>query len=325
MIATGAAFAVALLLGALAVRLGPAVGARDRPAGGALEPDPTAIPWLGGAAIVGGLIAGLAAEGWPLPWAGAVAIGAAFVLGLAGDVVGVPPVARLAIQVTLGLVVAAGGLAADVLPGTALAWIVGAVIFAAALHAVSMVDGMDGLAATAGAISALGLALVAARSGHEAPMLVALVTAGAVAGFLVLNLPPARLFLGDNGAYALAAALAVVVLSGSGTAAGLVGSATCLGLFVVDLLLALLRRVVVGTPLTAGERHHVYDQLQARGLSARRTLFVCGIVHVAFVAVGVRASATSTAGAVATVAAAWTVTIVWLLWSGLVTAGVRGR
>jgi UDP-GlcNAc:undecaprenyl-phosphate GlcNAc-1-phosphate transferase len=50
-------------------------------------------------------------------------------------------------------------------------------------------------------------------------MAVALVTAAAAAGFLVHNLPPARLFLGDNGAYALAAALAVSVLAQARTAA----------------------------------------------------------------------------------------------------------
>jgi UDP-GlcNAc:undecaprenyl-phosphate GlcNAc-1-phosphate transferase len=228
---------------------------------------------------------------------------------------------RLAVQLGLGIVLAAGGLAADALPGTVLAWGAAALLFAAALNAVNMLDGMDGLAGGSAALSALGLALVAARAGHDGPMTIALVTAAAAAGFLVHNLPPARLFLGDNGAYALAATLGVVVLAESRTAAGLVGAATCLGIFLVDLLVAILRRAIGGVPLTAGDRGHVYDQLRARGLSHGWTLAVCWIVHVAFIAVGVRVADSSTVVAVTTVAAAWTVALVWVLWSGLVTPG----
>ena len=325
MITTAVAFGVAMLLGMLARRAGPALGAMDRPDGTDLKAHPHAVSWLGGVALVGGLAVGLAIEGWPLPWAGAVAIGGAFALGLADDALELPPLARLAVQLGLGLVLAAGGLAADALPGAALAWIAAAVLFAAALNAVNMVDGMDGLAGGAGAISALGLALVAARSGHEGPMLLALALAGASAGFLVHNLPPARLFLGDNGAYALAAALAVVVLTESRTIAGLVGATTCLGLFVLDLLLAVLRRLFGRAPLASGDRRHVYDQLQERGLSARRTLAVCAILHVALVAVGVRAAGSETSVAIATVIAVWAVTLVWLVWSGLVAGEASDR
>jgi UDP-GlcNAc:undecaprenyl-phosphate GlcNAc-1-phosphate transferase len=322
---TAVSFVVALVLGSIVRRIGPALGAMDHPDAEGLKPHASAVPWLGGVAVVGGLAAGLAVEGWPLPWAAAVAIGGALAMGLADDALDVPPVLRLAVQVGLGVVLAAGGLAADALPGTALAWVGGVVLFAAALNAVNMLDGMDGLAAGTAALSALGLALVASRAGHDGPMTLALVTAGAAAGFLVHNLPPARLFLGDNGAYALAAALAVLVLAEARTAAGLVGAATCLGVFLVDLLLAILRRAVGGVPITSGDRGHLYDQLRSRGLSHWRTLATCWIVHVSFVALGVRIADTTTAVAIVTAAAAWTLALVWLAWSGLVTSGEARR
>ena len=334
MIATATAFLTALLLGMLARRLGPAVGAMDRPDGTVLKPHPHPTSWLGGAAVIGAVAAGMAVEGWPLPWAGGVAIGGAFALGLADDALGVPPLPRLAIQLGLGVVLATGSSVGEALPGAALAWAAAAVLFAAALNGVNMLDGMDGSAAVAGAISALGLALIAARAGHDDRMVVALVTAGAVAGFLVHNLPPARLYLGDNGAYTVGAALAVVALGWEETGvrvaewrspAGVLGAATCLGIFLVDLLLAVMRRVAGRTRITAGDRHHLYDQLQERGLSAPGTLAVCASVHVAFVAVGVRAAGSSTAEAAATVATAWAMATVWLVWSGLVTAGGGGR
>src|SRR3712207_1930896 len=158
------------------------------------------------------MVAGLAVAGWPLPVAGAIGIGAAFALGLVADAVGIAPLVRLAMQLGLGVAVAAGGLAAEALPGTALSWIVGAVVFAATLNVVNMVDRTDGLRPAAVAITALGLALVAAGAGDERPMQLSLVVAGAAAGFLVHSLPPARVFLGAAGAYATAAALAVAIL-----------------------------------------------------------------------------------------------------------------
>ena len=324
MIATATAFAAALILGVVARRLGVLFGATDDPDGTALKPHPHPTSWLGGGAVVGGIAIGLVVEGWPLSSPAAIAIDGAFMLGLADDALDVPPLPRLVAQLGVDLVVAGGGLAVDALPTAVVAWIAAAVLYAAALNAVNMVDGMDGLAGIAAVITALGLALIAARAGHDGSMAVALVTAGAVAGFLVHNLPPARLYLGDNGAYAVAASLAVVVLSQSRTVAGLVGAVTCLGLFLLDLLLAVLRRIVGRRRVTAGDRGHLYDQLQGWGLAPHPTLAVCGIVHLAFVAVGVRAAGTKTSVALATVVAAWVVATVWLVRSGLVSGGGEG-
>jgi UDP-GlcNAc:undecaprenyl-phosphate GlcNAc-1-phosphate transferase len=223
------------------------------------------------------------------------------------------------VQAGAGLVLAAGGLAADPLPGAVLAWLGAIVLIVAAMNAVNMVDGMDGLAAGTAALSALGIALAAARAGHDGAMVLALLTAGAALGFVGHNLPPARLFLGDNGAYLLGAALAVAVLAQGHTVAELLGAATCVGLCFLDLLLTVLRRVVGGAPLTGGDRGHIYDQLRAHGLTPWRTLAVCWIVHVALVVVGVQISRAGTSVAVITTVVAWLVVAGWLLWSGLVT------
>jgi UDP-GlcNAc:undecaprenyl-phosphate GlcNAc-1-phosphate transferase len=326
-IATGASSATVVSAVALvaAAALGfamrwvaPHVRGLDHP-GGPMKPQTVAVPFLGGLAVAGGIAAGLATKGWPLPWEATAVLGGALALGVADDYLDVPPLARLGAQAGLGLLLAAGGFTAAALPGTAVAWIVGAVGFAAALNAVNMVDGLDGLAGGAVAISALGLALVAARAGHDAPLVLALVTAGATVGFLAHNLPPARLFLGDNGAYLLAAALAVVVFGEGRTIAALLGAATCFGLFGLDLLLAILRRSIRGGRLTAGDRAHLYDQLRERGVTHWRTLVVCWAVHLAIVLAGVQAARLATAPAVATVAGVWILAVVWLVWSGFVT------
>jgi UDP-GlcNAc:undecaprenyl-phosphate GlcNAc-1-phosphate transferase len=311
--AIAVAFGVALALGVLARREGVRVDALHGVDGG------PAVPWLGGAAVAGGLVAGLAVEGWPLPPVATAVICGAFALGLTEDVRHVPATLRLTVWCGLGLALAASGLAADTLPGTVLPWMGAAVLFAIALSCVDTVGGTDGLAGGTGALTALGVAAIAARAGLDGPMVLALVTAAALGGFLVHNLPPAHLVLGHNGADLVAAALAVVVLAEAGTAARLVGATTCFGVFLVDLLLVGLRRTVGGERVAdAHRRGHLAAQLRDGGLSQGRTLAACWIVHVAFIVVGVRAAESTAAVAVATVSSAWIVALAWLFWSGLV-------
>lgn len=80
--------------------------------------------------------------------------------------------------------------------------------------AVNLTDGLDGLAA---GLSVLAFAAFAAITLHTGPWsltAVSLTVAGALAAFLVYNLYPARVFMGDSGALAIGAGLsAVAVLS----------------------------------------------------------------------------------------------------------------
>src|SRR5262249_29319555 len=70
-------------------------------------------------------------------------------------------------------------------------------------NAVNLIDGMDGLAAGVSAISALTIWSVSLAPSLERPYsaLLAAVLAGALLGFLRWNFNPARIFLGDSGAY----------------------------------------------------------------------------------------------------------------------------
>ena len=68
------------------------------------------------------------------------------------------------------------------------------------LNAVNLLDGLDGVAAGCGLVSALGIAVL--DDGARVP---ALALAGGLAGFLVFNRPPARIYLGDAGAYLIGA------------------------------------------------------------------------------------------------------------------------
>ena len=310
------AFGAALVAGVGLRRIGLRIGAVDVP--GELKPHTVPTPYLGGVGVAVGLAAGLAAKGWPLPWAATVVLACALCLGLADDRLHVPVLVRLGAQLGLGVLLAAGGLAADAMPGTALAWVGAIVLLAASMNAVNMVDGMDGLAGGAASLSAAGLAIIAVRAGHTSPELVGLLIAAASLGFLAHNLPPARLFLGDNGSYLLGAALTIAVLAEGRTVPRLLGAATCLGVFLLDLFLAILRRAVGRASLTEGDRSHLYDQLQERGMSLGGTLAAVLLAHVAMIAAGVQTARLTAGAAAVTTVALWAIALGWLVWSGFV-------
>jgi len=313
------AFVAAVVLGVAAREVGPRIGAVDVPSG-ELKPHAQPISYLGGVAVALAVAIGMVVRGWPLHAAAVAGLGGALTLGLVDDTVDLLPLARLALQTVLAIAIVASGVRADVLPEV-LAWLVAIALFVGAMNGVNMVDGIDGLAAGAVVISAVGLAAIS--HGHGGGTGLALVTAGAAAGFLLHNLPPARLFLGDGGAYFLGAVIAVCVLHAGGKGATLAGALTCLGVFALDPALAILRRRLRGVSLTEGDRGHLYDQLAARGLGPVAVLAATWAIHTVFVVIGVTASSLPTAGAVALSLAVWVAAVALLVAFGFVTFSAR--
>lgn len=68
-------------------------------------------------------------------------------------------------------------------------------------NAVNLIDGFNGLSGVVTLVALLALSLVSYLAGDQLIFMIALATAGGVAGFLVWNYPNAKVFLGDGGAY----------------------------------------------------------------------------------------------------------------------------
>lgn len=64
----------------------------------------------------------------------------------------------------------------------------------------NFMDGADGLIAGSSVVAALFLAILSAAAGQGIALQLSLALLAAILGFLPLNLPPARIFLGDTGA-----------------------------------------------------------------------------------------------------------------------------
>jgi UDP-GlcNAc:undecaprenyl-phosphate GlcNAc-1-phosphate transferase len=186
-----------------------------------------------------------------------------------------------------------------------IAWLV------ACINAVNLLDGMDGLAAAVGLIMTLIVGLIAAAGGHSSVAVIAMALGGALAGFLVYNLPPASIYLGDSGRMVIGLVVGLLALQAS-----LVGQSTLsitlpaviMTIPLLDATLAVIRRRLSGRPFDAADRGHIHHRLLARGLSGWGALAVISLLCLA---TGTAAVATRAAGndALAWIAAAGVVVL----------------
>jgi UDP-N-acetylmuramyl pentapeptide phosphotransferase/UDP-N-acetylglucosamine-1-phosphate transferase len=151
-------------------------------------------------------------------------------------------------------------------------------------NAVNIVDGQDGLAGGLAAVAATGVTLVLAAQGHAGALGPALVAS--LLAFLVWNRPPAKVFLGDGGAYAVGGALALLAAGASSSWQALLGTMVCLGIFWLELCSTVVRRVVQRESLAGGDRGHVYDLLAAELSSRTRATAVMVAAGMAFATLG---------------------------------------
>jgi UDP-N-acetylmuramyl pentapeptide phosphotransferase/UDP-N-acetylglucosamine-1-phosphate transferase len=77
-------------------------------------------------------------------------------------------------------------------------------------HGVNIVDGLNGLSSMTALLAAIGLAAVAWAVGDTFLFFAACIVAASIGGFLVVNYPSGRIFLGDGGAYLVGLLLAEI-------------------------------------------------------------------------------------------------------------------
>ncbi len=203
----------------------------------------------------------------------AAACGAMFLLGLVDDLRGLGAASKLVGQFAAAAGLTAFGLrlhwtgvaALDV--GLTLLWLVGLA------NAVNLLDNMDGLAAGVATVAGAALALVFWDSGELGQARLAAMVAGAALGFLVFNVNPASIFMGDAGSLLLGFALAgLAVLDEPGRARGVGAWAApllVLAVPILDTALVTVTRPLVGRKVVEGGTDHTSHRLVALGLSER--------------------------------------------------------
>jgi Fuc2NAc and GlcNAc transferase len=210
------------------------------------------------------------------------------VLGAIDDRRSVPVVYRILVQVVVAVAVVAviGGVDRLPLPpplDLPLGWLgapLAVVWLVTVTNFYNFMDGIDGLAAGQGFASCAGVIIGIWSVGSVE---LAVVLAAGCLGFLLLNSPPARIFLGDVGSYALGFGIAGMALLAPpfGRPMALFAVAVGLTLFLLDPLETLVRLLRAGRRIGIGHREHSYQALASsrdRHRAIGTGLVVAGLV-----------------------------------------------
>lgn len=283
-------------------------------------------PRLGGVAVV---VVALAAS--VLGWGTAtrevhvliVVCGGIALVGLRDDLRPLSALVRISIQiaVSIAFLELVGTPALLIARGVPLAWGTGVVTallvlwMVGVLNIYNFMDGMDGLAAFQAVTAALALAVM--LTGASALSMFALVLGAAAFGFLVHNVPPARIFLGDAGSTFIGMAFAGLAVLGMHHDVPITESALPLAPFLLDGTFTIVRRALRREKIWKAHRSHLYQRAVQTGLSHRDVL----LVYVAWLSVAAGAGASAAVGTPALVLG-WFVALLGLV---LVAAWVMRR
>ncbi len=147
-------------------------------------------------------------------------------------------------------------------------------------NALNLVDGLDGLAGGVALIASLSLwaILLDSKIMQPAGALLSATLAGATMGFLRSNHNPARIFLGDAGAYFLGFTLGAVAVAGlSGNAnTATVGSVVVIAFSfpLFETLFTIVRRFINKKPVMKPDADHIHHRILKAGLSVKNAMLI---------------------------------------------------
>ena len=224
------------------------------------------------------------------------------ITGIVDDIKTVKPLTKLAGQMLAAIVVVRFGVRIEhisipfitetlKISSTAMSSLITIIWIVIITNAINLTDGLDGLSSGITLISCISLLIIFAL--NASPMIaIILITAliGALLGFLPFNFAPAKTFIGDTGSNFLGFMLAIISILGVAktyTAAVIVLPVIVLGLPIIDVIFAIIRRLVKGKSIKAifqADKGHLHHKLVAQGFSQKQAVLImygasaaCGI------------------------------------------------
>ncbi|RYF23676.1 MAG: undecaprenyl/decaprenyl-phosphate alpha-N-acetylglucosaminyl 1-phosphate transferase [Flavobacteriales bacterium] len=223
-----------------------------------------------------------------------------FALGLKDDLYGVRPKVKFILQITVAsILVYLGNFRLTSLYGVFFIWetnmlwgsLFSIVVIIFVNNAFNLIDGVDGLAGTLGLISTLSFGVFFAIADAYAYAFIAFAMFGAIAGFLVFNYSPAKIFMGDTGS--LIVGLVCVVLAIKFIELNKLGSIPAPNFYsapaiavavmlvpIFDSLRIFFIRIIHKKSPFAGDRNHVHHRLQRLGLNSNQIVASLAVFNI---------------------------------------------
>jgi len=235
-------------------------GIIDRP--GPRKGHTEAVPYLGGVAMLVG--AGTALMLFrPDLWPVLILLALVTAVGLVDDIRYLPVWAKLIGEVVIASSAVALGFSLHLTDSAAVNAVFSVVWMVGLTNSFNLLDNMDGLGATAAAGSLIAItAIVPAAAGLALPL------AGAAIGFLAINRPPAKMYMGDAGSLMLGFGVALASITAGNKSHGLhavVILAFPVALALFDTSLVIVSRLSTGRPIQLGGQDHFSHRLRLLG------------------------------------------------------------
>lgn len=207
-----------------------------------------------------------------------------FLLGLIDDLKDLRALYKFLVQLVVGVFLIAWGFRFRIImvpwgDGTlelgvlsypiTLLWIIGIT------NAINLIDGIDGLAGGLSAIAASVFGIFFWVNASMVSAQICFALAGAILGFLIFNLPPASIFMGDCGSLFIGFLLSLLPLLGqhdSRVEIGLISASTILAIPIFDTLMAIYRRKKANISFFTADKGHLHHILLNYNNSNWKTL-----------------------------------------------------
>jgi UDP-GlcNAc:undecaprenyl-phosphate GlcNAc-1-phosphate transferase len=175
--------------------------------------------------------------------------------------------------------------------GTTLNILITAVWVLGITNAFNLLDVMDGLAGSVAFLVSLAFCVIASINGDAANAVLACGIASAVTGFLIFNLPPARLYMGNAGSHFLGFLFASMAISihyaTLETKFALMAPILILGFPIFDTAFLIFMRLRKGRSAFDKSNDHLALRFLKAGYSKRAALFIMFLATLIFAASGV--------------------------------------
>lgn len=275
----------AIFLTPLVKRLAFRIGAVDAP--NHRKVHARIMPRLGGLAIFGGFLIGLAIFQPNSEYTLAIILGATIIIitGVLDDMYEISAKAKMLGQLIAALIIVfVGDINMEMInlpfggeldfgfltiPFTII-WIIGIT------NAINLIDGLDGLAAGVSTIALIAMAVMAFIMGDMFVVAIAAILAASCFGFLFHNFHPAKIFMGDTGALFLGFMIAVLSLLGfkNLTVVSFIIPVIMLGVPISDTFFAIVRRLRNGQKWSDADKSHLHHRLIDLGFSHKQTVLL---------------------------------------------------
>jgi UDP-N-acetylmuramyl pentapeptide phosphotransferase/UDP-N-acetylglucosamine-1-phosphate transferase len=161
------------------------------------------------------------------------------------------------------------------------------------INSFNLIDGVDGLAASLGILTMSVFGAYFLAIDYQAYALMAFAMAGGLAGFLIFNHHPAKIFMGDSGSMMIGLVNAILVIKFINAAntpfvAVPVQSAVAVGFSVLlvpllDTLRVFSIRILRGRSPFTPDRNHIHHLLLDSGLNHAAITFSCVGLNIGFI------------------------------------------